>query len=221
MLSASRLPNVLTLIAGLFLLTVSASLLFREVTTQIALVKAGRDISRISDLADRLDSGPVHLRGLRDAALLCVELGLDWRTPLLSETRREALIHDCERVAIASDGQAANLLEGEILMSVIGLLRGDARAVVDALGAARAAHPRDGWSALTRLRVFSELPEGFVYAGMAEDLDLLVENWRVRPELSRLYRDRPELRAPTLEAIRRADPLEAGRMLNLIRSGGA
>lgn len=216
MLSRSAL---LVGLASALLIGLTAPLLLRELAAQRALLAAAREPAVAAQAAPLVEAGPVALRTLRPLLERCLQGVLDWRVPVLAPEARGALLDGCDRLADAALTRAPALSEGMILSAAVRARLADPDGAGSLLDRSRDAFPRDLWSAEARVRVAALLPDPGG-AGVGPDLDLLVSHGRGRPVLAALYRDRSVLRGPILEAVRRADPVEASRALNLIETEG-
>lgn len=211
----ARIAPVLLLMASVCLVLVSLPLLVREAGVQRHLLRATPDLVTIG-------AAPIATRSQIALMTGCLEIALDWRAPMRAATGSDMRLEGCERVARALLALTPSLSEASAVLSVISARRGDTDMALRHLNRARNAFPKDLWSALMRVRISALLHGETVWsdAELRLDLDLSVSHWRGRPEIARLYLSRTDLRPAVLDAIRRAEPVEAGRMLNLIRSVG-
>jgi hypothetical protein len=226
-LNRPALPIMVVLAISFALLIGSAPLLVRELGAQRMLLLAQRDgaVSVATAMGETLAGGPVDIRTTRQLLTLCLDQTLSWRVPLLPGSEAARLLDGCERAAMSALGRAPSLSEAWILLAAVSARQGDWADTLILLTRSRTTFPRDVWSAQARISVLLMVPSEMFDTdqGVAADLDLLVGHWRGRPDLARIYRTRPEIRPLILEAFRRAEALDASRMLNLIdnRSGGS
>jgi hypothetical protein len=211
----ARIAPVALLIFSACLVLIIVPLLVRELGVQRHLMRATPDLVRI---------GPVPIADRSQRALMtgCLEITLDWRAPIRAVTGSDKRLEGCERAARSLLVRTRSLSEASAVLSAISARRGETEAAIRYLHQAREGFPTDLWSALVRVRIAALLPTDPAWSDPAlrRDLDLSVSHWRGRPEIARLYLGRTDLRPAVLDAIRRAEPSEAGRMLNLIRSVG-
>lgn len=212
----SRPPLLIGLVSAL-LIGLTTPLLLRELAAQRVLLVAAREPAEAVRAAPLFEAGPIAQRTLRPLLERCLQGVLDWRVPILPADRRAGVLDGCEQLSAAALKRAPALAEAMILSAAVSARRADPIGAGASLDRSRAAFPRDVWSAEARVRIAALLPDPGG-AGVGPDLDLLVAHWRGRPVLAALYRDRTGLRGPILEAVRRADPVEARRALNLIEA---